>query len=294
MRTEIAGAWARAGRGGVALVVVAGALCGCGRETERVPGAVSSSAVEPAPSATPETRKAVPTPKVPRGTRVGYVVFDRESGRTVRQYRPHQVFRSASVVKILIALDHLERSRDVDPRLGLMLRSSDDAAATALWRRGGRGAIVERMARRMGLTDTRPPPADKPGFWGYTALSAADVVKAYRYLLEKARPRHRDVVLRELRRATRRGTDGYDQYFGIPRAVSKPWAVKQGWSGFGQGTSGVVPGDLGLGRPVLHTTGLVGPGERYVVAVLTLQPAGTSYATAAARITALTRQVCTL
>ncbi|MEU6038630.1 serine hydrolase [Actinomadura sp. NPDC047616] len=240
------------------------------------------------------TPKVAREPVVPRGTRAGYVVFDRESRRTVREYRAHRVFRSASVVKILIALDHLERSREADPRLGPMLRSSDDAAATALWRRGGRGAIVERMARRMGLTDTRPPPTDKPGFWGYTALSAADVVKTYRYLLERARPEHREVVLRELRRATRRGTDGYDQYFGIPRAVPKPWAVKQGWSGFGQGASGVVPGDLGLGRPVLHTTGLVGPGERYVVAVLTLQPAGTSYPTAAARITALTRQVCAL
>jgi len=228
---------------------------------------------------------------VPPGVRAGYAVFDRETGRTVRQYRPHQVFRSASVVKILIALDHLERSRDVDPRLRSMLRSSDDAAATALWRRGGRGAIVERMARRMGLTDTRPPPADKPGFWGYTALSAADVVKAYRYLLEKARPRHRDVVLRELRRATRRGTDGYDQYFGIPRAVPKPWAVKQGWSGFEGGAASEEFGELGLGRPVLHTTGLVGPGERYVMAVLTLQAAGTSFPTAAARVTELTRRL---
>ncbi|GLW66481.1 lipoprotein [Actinomadura rubrobrunea] len=230
-------------------------------------------------------------PVVPPGVRAGYAVFDRVTGKTVREHRAREVFRSASVVKILIALDHLERGGEPDPRLRAMLRSSDDAAASALWRRGGRGEIVERMAGRMGLVDTRPPPADKPEFWGYTALSAADVVVMYRYLLEEARPGHRDVVVGELRRATRRGTDHYDQYFGIPRAVPRPWAVKQGWSGFEGGAASEEFGELGLGRPVLHTTGLVGPGERYVMAVLTLQAAGTSFPTAAARVTELTRRL---
>jgi hypothetical protein len=213
-----------------------------------------------------------------------------------------RTFRSASVVKILIALDHL-RSRGVDGAelavLRPMLRSSDDGAATRLWRAGGQGAIIERMARVVGLRETAPPPADKPGFWGYTALSALDVAKTYRYVLEKAPAEHRDLIMGELRRATRCGTDRYDQYFGIPRALKRPWAVKQGWSGFGDvpatpcrsgsGVRNAAAPDLGLGRPVLHTTGVVG--DTKIVVVLSLHPAGSSFRVAAARLTALTRQV---
>jgi hypothetical protein len=205
------------------------------------------------------------------------------------------------VVKILIALDFMERHRVSAADRALlapMLRSSDDHAATEFWRRGGQGKIIERMVRRVGLADTAPPPADKPGFWGYTALSARDVVAAYRYLLEKAPEAHREFVLGQLRKSTPCGKDGFDQTFGIPSAVKRPWAVKQGWSGFGEVPAEPCKGagarpaawrpDLGLGRPVLHTTGVVGD---KIVVVLTLQPAGSSFRAAAARITALTRDV---
>jgi hypothetical protein len=49
--------------------------------------------------------------------------------------------------------------------------------------------------------------------------------------------------------------------------------------------------DLGLGRPVLHTTGVVGEDDRRIVVVLTLHPAGSSFQAAARRLTALTEQV---
>ncbi len=89
------------------------------------------------------------------------------------------------------------------------------------------------MVRRVGLTETAPPPAEKPGFWGYTALSARDLVRTYRYLLEKAPEGQREFVLEQLRKSTPCGKDGFDQTFGIPRVVKGPRAVKQGWSGFG-------------------------------------------------------------
>ncbi|MEU5883299.1 hypothetical protein [Spirillospora sp. NPDC047279] len=181
--------------------------------------------------------------------------------------------------------------------MGRMLRSSDDGAATHFWKAGGQGAIIRRMGAEAGLTETAPPPADKPGFWGYTALSAGDVLKTYRYLLERAPKEHREFVVGQLRRATQCGTDGFDQYFGIPRVVPRPWAVKQGWSGFGdvpavrcrEGTFRGVSGPyLGVGRPVLHTTGIVGD---KIFVVLTLQPAGSSFRAAAERVNRLTRDL---
>lgn len=251
-------------------------------------------------------------PKVPAGTRAGYVVYDRRARRVTLRHDAHRTVRSASVVKILIALDHLGRlgGRQIPAAdlalLRPMLRSSDDGAATALWRAGGQRDIVARMARRLKLADTEPPPAALPGYWGYTAVSAADIATAYRYLMEKASARDRSFILGELRKATRCGKDRFDQYFGIPRAVPRPWAVKQGWSGFGdvpaapcgpaapdgfvQVRLAAAP-DLGLGRPVLHTTGLVGDGDRWIMVVLSLQPAGSSFQAASARLTALTRQV---
>ncbi|WP_149264433.1 hypothetical protein [Actinomadura sp. K4S16] len=257
---------------------------------------MSSGSPEPRVSETPSK---APVVRVPAGVRASYEVFDRAAGRVVVARATRRTFRSASVVKILIALDYMDRHAvsAADRRLLVpMLRSSDDAAATEFWRRGGQGRIIERMVRKVGLEDTAPPPAEKPGFWGYTALSARDVVRMYRYLLDEAPEAQREFVLEQLRRSTPCGTDGFDQTFGIPRALMRPWAVKQGWSGFGETPAepcrGVRPAawgpDLGLGRPVLHTTGVVG--DRIVV-VLTLHPAGTSFRTATARITSLTRQV---
>ncbi|MEV0594894.1 hypothetical protein [Nonomuraea cavernae] len=286
----------------------------------------------PGAAATPSARP----PRVPAGTTAAWVVFDRQQRRIVAHRNAHRRYRSASVVKILMAIDYLESHKTVpaaDARLlRIMLRSSDDDAATSFWSRNGKGAIIVRTARKLGLSDTAPPPATHPGFWGYTSLSAYDIVRTYRYLLDRAAPRVRDTILGHLRKATSCGTDGFDQTFGIPRAVRRPWAVKQGWSGFGAvppvscrpsaGTTAsggpAVPaepvldgaavlgapvsgGSISLvaqraagtgvpdyGRPVLHTTGLAGKGDRFVLAVLTAHPAGGTWNASVQRITKLT------
>jgi hypothetical protein len=262
--------------------------------------------------ATPAWAAAGP-PRVPAGTTAAWVVFDRQAGKFAAARNAHRKYRSASVVKILIAIDYLERVKSApagDARLlKVMLRSSDDDAATAFWNRGGKGQIIVRMARKLRLADTAPPPATKPGFWGYTSLSAYDVVRTYRYLLDTADARVRDTILGHLRQATPCGADGFDQTFGIPDAVPRPWAVKQGWSGFGttppvrcdaramsapiswiaqRATGSGVPD---YGRPVLHSTGLAGKGERYVMAVLTAHPAGGTWSASVKRITTITREL---
>ncbi|MFI9722799.1 hypothetical protein ACIHFE_24600 [Streptomyces sp. NPDC052396] len=213
----------------------------------------------------------------------GIAVFDRRSGTFSHRLNTDLRFRSASVVKLLIALDRLADfrtpegiSRDERQRLGLMLRSSDDGVASRYWESEGGPAVLTRTAGRLGLRGLRPPPPEFPGHWGYTGLTAADTVRIYRHLLEDAPGWVRELVLGELRAATPLGTDGFDQRFGIPSAFRRPWAVKQGWSGFG-----------GPREPVLHTTGTVGEDDRCVVAVLTRHPAGTGYRTAGARVTAL-------
>ncbi|WP_433379048.1 hypothetical protein [Streptosporangium sp. CA-115845] len=285
---------------------------------------------------TPASATAPGKPHVPAGVTAGYVVFDRQTTKVTEYRNAHRRFRSASVVKILIAIDHLESHSGVSTKdlalLKVMLRVSDDAAATSFWSRGGQGRIIQRMARKLQLTDTAPPPADKPGFWGYTSLSAMDVVKTYRYLLDRADPKVSALILGHLRRAGQCGSDGFDQYFGIPRGVRGPWAVKQGWSGYGStppvrcrpatspaartasaaftsaspatvalgaaapsGVTTAAPTGAGpvpdLDRPVLHSTGLVGPGERWIMVLLTAHPAGATWQRSTGQTTKLAREV---
>ncbi|GAA4092186.1 hypothetical protein GCM10022214_62120 [Actinomadura miaoliensis] len=242
-----------------------------------------------------------PCPDVPSEPAVGYMVLDRKSGASL-QNAEHRRFRSASLIKLLIAIDYLEKLGPGRPipegdagRLRNMLRSSDDDAASALWTRSEDAgpAIVTRMATKIGLTDTSPP-ADA-GKWGYTATSAADVVKTYRYILEQADPAFRDLVMGHLHQATRCASDGWDQFFGIPSALPGPWAVKQGWSGFGaappdqrcttsapssRGTAGIE-----LGGVAMHTSGTYCADDRKIMAVLSLSPAGTSWQTSGRRLT---------
>ncbi|MGK5637570.1 hypothetical protein ACSNOK_04515 [Streptomyces sp. URMC 126] len=238
-------------------------------------------------------------PRVPTGVSAGVVVYDRDSGTCAERLAPDTRFRSASVVKLLIALDHLWDRGPVDglppedrSRLDAMLARSDDDAAGHFWERNGGSGVITRMVSRLGLTHTAGPPAGFPGYWGYSAITAADTVRVYRYLLDAAPPPVRTAMLGPLRRATRLGADGFDQSFGIPSAFPRPWAVKQGWSGYPRAAPGrgEVEG-VDLGRPALHTTGVVGPDDRWIVAVLTLHPTGTPYAAAGEAVTGIARSL---
>jgi hypothetical protein len=206
------------------------------------------------------------------GGDVSVVVFDRQAGATTVSVHADRGYTSASLVKLLIALSVLERGGPA-PQVQRMLSRSDDDLASRFWTAYGGPSIVTRWAAKIGLTGTRPP-AD-PGRWGDTRITAKDVVRIYQYVLAHAP----GAILDALRAATERGSDGFRQYFGIPDAAGgRPWAVKQGWS---------------CCRPtrMLHTSGVVGEDDRYIVAVLSEHPASVDYATASKRVTAVVSAV---
>ncbi|MGW1197996.1 hypothetical protein ACWD4B_19480 [Streptomyces sp. NPDC002536] len=245
---------------------------------------------------------------MPAGMTAGVAVFDRRTGAFTERVGADRPFRSASVVKLLIALDVLwDRgpSYDLPPddraRLEVMLTASDDDAASHYWAQRGESALVTRMVSRLGLQNTAGPPSEFPGYWGYSAITAADTVRIYRYLLDSAPGPVREFVMGNLRRSVPYGTDGFFQHFGIPAAFERPWAVKQGWSGFTSPapTTGPTPDDrrraavtgIDLVRPALHTTGTVGDGDRSIVVALTLQPVGTTADAAYAAVDDLVRSL---
>ncbi|MFI5843042.1 hypothetical protein ACIA8K_25365 [Catenuloplanes sp. NPDC051500] len=244
---------------------------------------------------------------VPDGMDAGIAVYDRATGRFTYRAQAAKQFRSASVVKLLIALDVTWNqagppSAEDRALLDLMLRSSDDAAASTFWDRKGEGAIVERMAARLGLRNTTPPPADYG--WGSAGVSAEDIVRVYRYVLETAPASVRDLVMGNLSQATRCGTDGFDQSFGIRSAFTGPTAVKQGWVLFGgaprnpcvtaasaRAAKSLTQEEIDYSSGALHTTGTVGSGHRVIVVVLSTHRPGTSFAQAGYALTNVVRQL---
>jgi hypothetical protein len=302
------------------LVVAALALAGCGTPVAAVnarwlASSPSAGAASPSPSPPPSASPSPTTVVVPPGVlAAGIAVYDRRTATYTEQLNMTMKFRSASLVKLLIGLDYLwNRGPGYTvpagdrPLFDVMLRSSDDNAASHFWDTDGKDQIITRMVGRLGLQNTTPPSAQNRTGWGSTALSAADVVRVYRYLLESAPAPVRSMVMDNLHQSTHCGTDHYDQSFGIPSVFPRPWAAKQGWYGFGDtpaqpctatssaaaavdGPARIVPVDL-LAGAVLHTTGTVGADDRVIVVVLTQYPGGTSFASAVETLTKLTRSL---
>ncbi|MGW7532162.1 hypothetical protein [Amycolatopsis sp. NPDC054798] len=247
-------------------------------------GVISPATDESTPSSKPSSGSAAPQQGaalstelpalVPQG-HVSVVVYDRDKGTTPVSVDAHRRYTSASLVKLLIALDALDRGTS-PATVQEMLSRSDDDTASRLWVEGGETRIVREAAAEMGLAETASP--KDPGRWGDTEITAADITRVYRYLMDQAPAGHRATILRALRDATENGADGFRQYFGIPDALGDAhWAVKQGWSCCNPGR-------------ILHTSGLV-KDDRYIVTVLTENPRSVSYDTAEAQVTEVVKHL---
>jgi hypothetical protein len=291
-------------RRGVRLLVVVlslGLTAACGGRPAAQLTALEGPSLGPAPQVTTTSPPPRPMPKKPRprpkpgtgrhvsqpasgarlakaasavepDTTLGAVVYDRTTGRVRLAYNAEVPFRSASLVKLLIAIDVLDRGAGADERarIARMLKMSDDNLASKFWVEDGGPELVLRTAAELGLTGVRTP--EDPGKWGQVVLTPQAVVTIYRYVLNLPSA-DRSLIVDALAQAPRYAEDGFDQYFGIPDGLAAQWAVKQGWGSNGS-------------SKVLHSTGLVGPGFRYIVVLLTDHPLATDWPTASQSLTA--------
>jgi hypothetical protein len=208
------------------------------------------------------------------GSEFGAAVLDRTTGQVAVGDDGATPFYAASVVKLYTVVDILNRvdtgavtltSAD-RTNIKRALSLSDDNAMDALWERFGGPATVQRTIDLVGLQDSAPP--KDPSQWGEALISARDVVAVYDYVLKSMSPTSRDMIMNALDTAQDTGADGFNQAFGLldpPRQAGV--AAKQGWMWIGSEFD-------------LHTTGLVGPDQRYAVAVLTKNPANRGSAAA--------------
>ncbi|MFI5605629.1 hypothetical protein [Amycolatopsis sp. NPDC051903] len=240
--------------------------------------AAGTAKTKPAGAGKDNTAQALAS-LVPDG-HVSVVVYDRQDKTTVLSVDADRTYTSASLVKLMIAFQALDNGAD-PARVTEMLERSDDNTASDLWVTYGWGSIVDNAVRRMGLTGTHPPAS--PGHWGDTQITADDITKIYRYLVEEAPERDRTIILAALHHPTVHGADGIRQFFGIPDAVGPGnFAVKQGWS--------CCEPDHSI---MLHTSGLVYD-DRFIVTVLTQQPAAADYTKASAQLTAVVKNLVPL
>jgi hypothetical protein len=216
----------------------------------------------PAATTTPAPAPTTATPTttaIPSGVQLATAVYDLRDNKFVSGSNDTKPFAAESLTKLLIATDLATAGKLTaanQPKVQLMLSTSDDQTANQFWTSDGGPQIVTRAVRSMGLKETVPP--KDPGRWGDTTTTAADVVRIYQYIT-KMPAADRDVLLADLT-ATPRAADGTDQDFGITAAVPDgQWWVKQAWA---------------CCRPAwdVHTTGLVGAERRYVVVALSQQP----------------------
>lgn len=192
-------------------------------------------------------------------------VYDRKKNLTC-QWRQRRHFDSASIVKVTILAAYLRKTHGklskADHALAWkMITRSDNNAATALWNKTGRAAIVGFL-RAAGMTATTLDPA---GHWGLTQVTAGNELKLLKLLTHdnKVVSHHdRTYVLSLMRRvvsAQRWGTPA-----GTPAHVTVH--VKNGW--LPRATHGWRIHSLGT---------FAGSGHDYMMAVLSQDNGSMSY-----------------
>lgn len=205
---------------------------------------------------------------------LGIAVLDRRTGEFVIGERGTESFYTASLSKVVLAVDMLDRRRldglaigsgDVD-LLARALGPSDDSAMSALWGRFDGPGAAARVTKRLGLVATKAP--RDPSQWGEMSVSAADNVRIWRHILTDMPPTDRDLLISDMADAPAQAKDGFNQAFGLlAPQVDGPDGLgavaKQGWMCC---FSGIY---------YLHSSGALGADQRFLVTLLTRIPRGT-------------------
>jgi hypothetical protein len=206
-------------------------------------------------------------------TELAVAVYDRTTGESAVGDRGSVPFYTASLAKVVLAVDLMERRRADELALSngdlaLLRRAlgpSDDAAMNQLWTKfDGQGAAA-RVSDKLDLDGTSGP--KDPSQWGEMSVSAVDFVRIWRYLLDEMPSADRDLLVSAMDAAPATAHDGFDQAFGLlspsVRGPDGPGAVaKQGWM------------CCLSGQYYLHSSGAVGSDDRFLVILLTKEPRG--------------------
>jgi hypothetical protein len=206
-------------------------------------------------------------------TQLAAAVLDRATGELALGARGDEPYYTASLAKVVVAVDVLDRRSleglaVTDADLDLLRRAlgvSDDDAMNALWSRFDGAGAAGRVAARLGLPGTTGP--RDPSQWGEMSVPASDTVRIWQHVLDEMPAGDREFLVSAMRAAPPHARDGFDQAFGLLAVAvagpDGPGAVaKQGWM------------CCFSGQYYLHSAGVVGADQRFLVTLLTRQPRG--------------------
>jgi hypothetical protein len=218
-------------------------------------------------------------------TELGVAVIDRSTGELAVGERGHERFYTASLSKLIVIVDVLDRRRTeglrvTDGDLQLVARAlgpSDDSAMSALWEKFDGAGAPARVSAKLGLEGTAPP--RRFGEWGEVEVTPADYATLWKYVLDDMPDDDRVLLISDMKAAPPTAEDGFDQAFGLLapdiREDGSGAVAKQGWM------------CCFSGQYYLHTAGAVGPEERFVVVLLTRQARTKGWPTARAEQTGI-------
>lgn len=195
------------------------------------------------------------------GYHIAVSVFDTRTRRLYGAGEHRATFASESVVKVFIATRLLVSGRmhgTTARRARYMITHSDDAIASSLYPTVGGDSLITWIKRRYHLPGLGSPPR-RSNWWGNTHLTSDGLVRLYAKL--KADRRVGRWLLTAMHHATRYGSDGQYQFFGLASATTHA-AIKQGW--------GADYDDWNLSSD-FNTTGFVN-NDRYAVAIFARGP----------------------
>ncbi|MDQ1738842.1 MAG: hypothetical protein QOE53_494, partial [Pseudonocardiales bacterium] len=190
------------------------------------------------------------------GYRSAVAVIDTQTGTFTGAGDYNSYYASESVMKTFIATRLLwtgQMSGWNETTAYKMITQSDDASASALYGRTGGDGLITWIKQVLDIPNLGAPPL-RSGWWGGTRITAAGMATFYNKV--RNRPAIWNWLGNAMHHATRYGSDGVYQFFGIPSATTGA-AIKQGWGG-----------DNAAGQPAYNSTGLVN-GDRYAVVILT-------------------------
>jgi beta-lactamase class A len=225
----------------VPATVVHLAKSGMADASARDPGKRSQAAAPPpAPtseSAVAELSQVLPQRNAGFRERLSVAVTDLGTGASAAYPTDGPAFATASIVKVDIAATlllqrHGQLTKSQRAAMKRMIVSSDNGAATTLWRQIGRADGLRTANEQLGLTATV---GGRGGRWGTTTTTAADQLQLLRAIFGDQSPL--DPASRHYLQ-TLMGSVVPDQDWGISAADSRPgerYYVKNGWLPHGRG-----------------------------------------------------------
>ncbi|MGY5049649.1 serine hydrolase [Streptomyces sp. 900105755] len=193
-------------------------------------GAAPAAMAAEAGSGTTAFRTAVGAPDKAQVT-AAVLDLDRTGGAPA-VYGDDTPYDTASIVKVDILAAMLLHARDhrrdltarENAEAQVMIRNSDNTAATALWRAIGEAPGLASANKRLGLTSTQGGPG---GLWGLTRTTATDQIRLLGAVFGTG-PSPLDTASRN-RIGTLMTEISAGQSWGVSAATDSGWALKNGW-----------------------------------------------------------------